>query len=228
MFKLRWLTLIIIFGVCSFNTPAKSKKIEHKKSYASFDIGAVQQESQSTSVTAIGFGVTVTGTVTANYEPGIAANFAIGHHFNDYLALEADFGYAYWEYDDLDITGTATSGGTSVTFATSAALDGSTQIFSIMPNLILYPLGKSDFSPYIGIGAGSVYWWEELNSIGTLAVNAEESGVDVAVNALLGFNFRVGPASTLGVKYKYGWMNAREVDDDPILHSLTASFKQRF
>ena len=59
MFKLRWLTLIIIFGVFSFNTPAKSKKIEHKKSYASFDIGAVQQESQSTSVTAIGFGVTV-------------------------------------------------------------------------------------------------------------------------------------------------------------------------
>ena len=31
MFKLRWLTLIIIFGVSSFNTPAKSEKIEHKK-----------------------------------------------------------------------------------------------------------------------------------------------------------------------------------------------------
>ena len=230
MFKLRWLTLIIIFGVFLFITPAESKKIEHKNSYASFDIGVVQQEDQTSSETAAGFGLTISATVTWEFEPGVTANFALGHKLNDYFALEVDLGYAYWEYSNIDFSGTITAfNGISQTFVGSASVDGSIQTLSLIPNLIITPMGKSDFSPYIGIGAGGFLWWDEVDSIGTLTINSEESGTDAAANVLAGFNFRVSSSSTFGAKYKYAWSRSRELNaEDPALHLVTASFRQRF
>ena len=92
-------------------------------------------------------------------------------------------------------------------------------------NAIVSPLGTETVSPYFGGGIGYTYWEEEVTSIGGVACTSCDSN-ESALNAqgILGIDFSVAQDMTLGLQYRYTWLDSGEgAVDDLTTHSALAT-----
>ena len=61
-------------------------------------------------------------------------------------------------------------------------------------------MGQKKFSPYFGVGVGAVDIEDEVDKVGTLEVNGEESSTELVVNGIAGFDFQTADNSYLGFR----------------------------
>ena len=126
------------------------------------------------------------------FEPGFAANAAIGYAFNKYLATDFEFGFV------------------------SAGIDSVPGFFvydytvlynaPFLANLTLsYPIPRTIVTPYIGAGAGGSATVFDTDGFGnsTDAVFGDDSDVVFAWQAFAGLRFELNKQVSLGIGYKY-------------------------
>lgn len=175
------------------------------------------------------FSGVVAGTGDLSFKAGPAFTGSIGYHLTDYLATEGEIGFATFDEDKFS----GTIGGVSG----SAAIDGRVNTVVGFGSLIVTPLGRAGFSPYIGAGAGFANFDEKVNSIGGIAVNSSSNETDFAANFLAGFDVPVGGRWSVGARYRFIWVNTASTStsagvttkqDDFTAHVITATAKFRF
>ncbi|MGB0682394.1 MAG: outer membrane beta-barrel protein [Magnetovibrionaceae bacterium] len=166
-------------------------------------------------------GVTFNGNAEIEYDLGFAVTGAAGYHINDYLAVEAEVGYAQFDHDSFSGSGTITSGGTTVSGSASSTLDGTVKTFSGLANLIVSPFGDMALRPYLGAGVGMVAYNEEIDKVGTLSLSYDESDEAFMAAGLVGLDYRFSDQLSMGGQYRYVWADTGSgLVDDMTAHSL--------
>lgn len=207
------------------------------KFYAGITAGAVIPEDVNLSASGTVGGVASSASGKISYKNAAAVSGLVGYHLNDYLAGEAELGYASVDYDH--ITGSGTVG--SVTFSGTATVNGHTDVLTGMVDGIVTPMGRSRISPYVGAGVGFANLDSHLDSVSaagvTQTVNASESETDFAFNVLAGIDFAVTDSLSLGARYRYLWINTSSSSTsaglttksgDTTAHVITANATWRF
>ncbi len=180
---------------------------------------------------------TITGSSNTSFKTGAAVTGFAGYHFNNFIAGEAELGYAAYDYDKA--SGTLSSGGTTLTG--SIGVNGDVTAWTGFANAIITPLGRAGFSPYIGGGLGFASVDAKINSVTlggtTLAVNSKRSETDFAANILAGFDFPVSNNFALGARYRFVWINSGGTstssgtttkEDNATAHVISVTAKYRF
>jgi len=199
--------------------------------------GALLPQDVHQTVSGSFFGLPVSGSGNFSYKPGFMIDGLLGYHYNDYLAAEADL--AYSQYDDDKISGQIAVG---PFVATGAKVDGNADTWWGFANGIVTPLGRAGFSPYVGGGLGFSAYDAKLNSItssafGVVPVNASTSGTNLAADAIVGFDYTVTSAFSLGARYRFIWTNSARTstsmgitakEDDALYHVFSVTAKYRF
>jgi opacity protein-like surface antigen len=139
------------------------------------------------------------GTGRLSFNAGPAFTGLIGFHFNNYLAVEGELGYA--SFDEKTFSGTLN--GTSVSFA----IDGRVNTALLFANGIITPFGRSGVTPYLGAGAGLVNFDERVNTLGGVAVNSTSNETDLAANFIAGIDFAISNRWSVGGRYRFVWVN---------------------
>ncbi|HEX7968885.1 MAG TPA: outer membrane beta-barrel protein [Stellaceae bacterium] len=164
------------------------------------------------------------GSGDISFKAGPTVTGFIGYHFNDVLAGEGELGFATFDEDKFS--------GTFNGVPVSASIDGRIDSFVAFGNLIVTPLGRSGFAPYIGGGVGVASLDQKINSINGVAVNTSSSESHFAANLMLGFDIAVARRWSVGGRYRFLWVNASSTDtsggvttkqDDFTAHVLTAT-----
>jgi len=205
--------------------------------YAGLSGGGVITEDVNISATGTVGGVASNASGKISYKNAAAITGLAGYHFNDYVAGEAELGYASVDYDKISGSGTVGA----VTFSGTATLNGHTDVVMGVANAIVTPLGRSRFSPYVGAGLGFANLDSHLNSVSaagvTQTVNASESETDFAFDVLAGFDYAVTDNLLLGGRYRYLWINTSSSatsgglttkSGDTSAHVITANVTWRF
>jgi opacity protein-like surface antigen len=204
--------------------------------YVGLATGAVVPDDVHQTLTGSVAGLPVSGAGNFSFKPGFMIDALLGYRYNDYLAAEADLGYA--QYDDDQINGQISLG---PLVEHRATVDGSAETWTGFANAIVTPLGRSRFTPYIGGGLGFSAYDAKLNSIssatfGTVAVNSTTSDAVLAVDAIVGFDYAVTEAFLLGARYRFLWTDSSRTstsggltgtEDDALfqIFSLTATYR---
>ncbi|MGQ9371139.1 outer membrane protein [Azospirillum sp. ST 5-10] len=153
-------------------------------------------------------GAPVSGSGKLSYKPGVLVDLRAGYHFNPYLAAEADIAYSRYTYDSFD--GTLTAGGFAVS---GTKFDGHVTNWLGFVNAIVTPLGRKGFSPYVGAGIGASAYEAKVDSatvsnIGSFTVDSKTTNVDFAANAMVGFDYAVSDAVSVGARYRFIWTDS--------------------
>ncbi|MGB0671603.1 MAG: outer membrane protein, partial [Rhodospirillales bacterium] len=142
---------------------------------------------------------------------------------------EGELGFSRFDYDSISGSGTATYNGTTYAIGGSASVDGTVTGYSGMVNAVVSPFGKSALRPYIGLGIGAVYSVNEVDKIGTLTTNTDESEAYLAAQGLLGIDYRIDEKLSIGAQYRYAWVDSGDdVYGDLTAHAALANLAYRF
>ena len=175
-----------------------------------------------------GYGVTVTAAGEWAFDAGYGISGAFGRKLSKNVSIETEIGYSSVDYNAVNITATFTSGGSTFTSVGQADVKGQIKMLTTLVNLIFSAPGPN-FSPYVGGGIGFANFWDEINSIGTLTVNGEESGFTILANGILGFDYKMADDMALGLQYRYVWAaSGHDGVDDATAHVIALSAKINF
>jgi opacity protein-like surface antigen len=174
-----------------------------------------------------------TGSGNISFKTGAAVTGLVGYHLTPNFAGELELGYAQADYDK--VTGSLAAGGGSG--SGSLAVKG--QVSSVLGfvNGIWSPLGQGGFSPYLGAGVGFARTESKIDSVGGATVGAKGDDTFLALNGIVGADFAVTPAFSLGARYRYVWINAKQsasgsgltvTEGDFTAHVIQATAKYRF
>ncbi len=145
------------------------------------------------------FSGAITGSGDLSFKAGAVGTGFFGYHLNDYLAVEAQGGFASFDEDSFSGTLSGVSG--------SASISGRVNTVVGLGNVIVTPFGRSGFAPYFGAGAGYAWFGEKVNSIGGIAVNTTNRDSGMAANGILGFDAVVASRWSIGARYQFLWVN---------------------
>ena len=134
-----------------------------------------------------------------SFDTGPSGSVFGGIHANDYLAVELQLGFA-----SVDTTSIAAS--TSFVSA-NTTVNGSLDTVTAFSNVIVTPLGRSNFSPYFGGGLGVANSRLKVNSVGGFSIGQDSNETDFAANGLVGFDYYVTDRLTLGARYQFEWVD---------------------
>lgn len=166
----------------------------------------------------------ITGSGKIHYKDGAAFTGALGYHFNDYFAGEAEIAYSRVKFDNISgtLTGGLLGAGTG-----NIGVDGHASAFTGLLNGIVTPFHNLGFSPYLGGGLGFASTHQTINSetFGgtTVAVNSSDSKTDFAADALVGFDVPVEGFS-LGARYQYLWIKSGDTTTDSSVTEKDGNF----
>lgn len=154
------------------------------------------------------FGMPVSGSGKLRFKPGFIIDLRAGYHINPYLAVEGDLAYARYSYDK--VAGQLNAGPLS---NSEADFDGHVSNWLGFANAIVTPLGRSAFTPYVGAGIGFSSYEATVDSIGLgglgrIAVASKTTNTDFAANALVGFDYAVTDALSVGARYRFIWTDS--------------------
>ena len=168
--KVFWVAILLVLN------PAFSETAESDGSfYGRIGAGTFSINDIAFSSSATAYGITVTATGDLSFDTGYSMSGAVGYRINKNLDVELELGYSYSEYDDVSLSGSVTSSGTTLAISGSANVDGDVQMFSGMGNLIYNFTDSQSFTPYLGGGIGLVSIVDSIDKVGTLTVNYEET-----------------------------------------------------
>ena len=208
--------------------------------YAGVSAGVIVPEDIKTTVSGsiANFASSGSGNYTFTVGPSISAS--AGYHLSNYLAAEAEIGYAVFWFKSL--RGTLTVGANSATG--SIGVDGNIENVTGFANAILTPLGRTGFwgvTPYVGGGLGLAHTSREINSFTvngtTYAVSEHRSGTNLAADAILGFDYAASDKFSFGGRYRYMWVKSgrsqtssglTETTGDSSSHSFVANAAYHF
>jgi opacity protein-like surface antigen len=142
------------------------------------------------------FSGVVAGSGDFSFKAGGAGTAFIGYHFNDILAGEGELGVASADHDKFSGTLNGVTG--------SVPINGSLTTVLGLANVIVTPLGRSGFSPYVGGGIGFA---AIDDTIGIGGVSATGRETDFAANLILGMDFAVANRWSVGARYRFVWIN---------------------
>lgn len=181
--------------------------------YVGANAGVLIPESISAHATGSAGGETVTISGDFNFDTGPAAGAFIGYHINEYIAIEGDFQYGGIEFSSFNGTGTAT-GPVTGSAAINLGVNGHVDTYTGLANAIVTPFarpGWNGFAPYVGGGVGFSAWNANINSISeggaTANLGLSHSETDLAIDAILGFDYAVTPQISVGGRYQFLWVN---------------------
>jgi opacity protein-like surface antigen len=170
------------------------------------------------------FSGAIAGTGKLSFKTGGAVSGFVGYHVTPILAVEGEFSYASFDADKFS----GTLNGVTVT----EAIDGHVNAFTGLANLIVTPLGRGRFTPYLGGGIGIASFEERVNSIGGTFVGARDDFTDAAADFIAGADFTIVPRWSVGVRYRFFWVNTGGTtttagvsvkQDDFTAHVITAN-----
>lgn len=175
-------------------------------------------------------GITVTANGSFSFSPGVALTGAVGYRYNQWLAFEGELGYGTASYDSVSGNFTASVSGHSVTVSGSASVDGDVRMVSGLANLVVTPLGRDTFEPYLGGGLGFVNIKDTVDSVaGDTSVTASETATDFAMDFLVGFDYAVKESISVGGQYRYFWADSGSNGvDDATAHIFLVTGKFAF
>ena len=171
----------------------------------------------------------INGSGDFSMKTGAAVTGLIGYHLNDYIAGEAELGYAAFDYDSFS--------GTFNGVPSSVSIDGRVDTVLGFVNAIVTPIGRSRFTPYFGGGVGFASFDDKVDSIGGFAVNSSSSGTDFAANFIAGFDVAVADRWSVGGRYRFVWLDSGATAsngvttikrDNATFHVLTANASFHF
>jgi opacity protein-like surface antigen len=176
--------------------------------YAGVSAGALFPADTDQKTSGTLFGVPVSGSGKMRFKPGFIVDLRAGYHLNPYLAVEGDLAYARYTYDK--VVGQLTAGPLSIG---ESAFDGHVSNWLGFVNAIITPLGRSAFTPYVGAGIGFSSYEATVDAIsvgglGRVAVDSKTSNTDFAANALVGFDYAVTGAISVGARYRFIWTDS--------------------
>jgi len=228
---MRKIFLAVVAITVALGLPISAAKAAGEKSGAFFRLqpGAILFNDIGFSAAASAYGVTVTASGNFTFDPGYGVTGALGYQFNEFVSIEGEVGYGVVEYNNVEGNLNATVGGTTYTVSGSADIDGEVEMLTGIANIILSPMGKEKFSPYVGGGIGVVDWEDKVNSVGTLTVNGKETGSDLMANGIVGFDYKMDDDIAIGARYRYLWADTGQSGlDDATAHSFMLSLKVSF
>ena len=229
--------LALAVGTQAHAQQAQRATINMGNGYIGVQGGVVVPDDIHVNVSGTSGGVAVTGSGDFSFDAGGAATVFAGYHINNWLAAEGELGWVGYDYDALN--GTITAGGTS---SGKININGDVTAWVGFVNAIIAPWGRDGFSPYVGGGIGFANYDNKINTIsnaafGTLAVNSSQSTTDFAANVILGFDYPVSDAFSLGARYRFVWINSGTTQtggglvgktDDATLHVFTVNASYHF
>ena len=203
---------------------------EAGKMYGNLGVGGMQISDIDVNVSASALGATGTFVGDISLDAGFAITGALGRYFTDNIRGELEVGYSNADYDSLSGTGTVTYNGTTYTATGSDDIDGSVSMFTGLAN-VYYDFNTTDggITPYVGAGLGFVSYKDEVNSVGTLALDYSETSTKFASALIAGFNANMGDGMTGGVDYRFFWADTGTTGiDDVTAHAFMAKLKLDF
>jgi opacity protein-like surface antigen len=184
--------------------------MNYGKFYGGLEAGVIIPDDLSLNASGVIGGVasTLSGNLTFNAGPSVG--LILGYNLNDYFAAEGNFFYGGFDTDKFNATLTGFAAGSF-----SLSVNGHVDTETFLANAIWRPLGRSNFTPYIGAGLGFTNFDVTINSLSgggaTAAVNSSSSEADLAVDALVGFDWTATDHWTLGGRYRFLWVNTSSV-----------------
>ena len=170
------------------------------------------------------FSGAITGSGKLSFKTGGAVDGFVGYHFTPILALEGEFTYASFDADSFS----GTLNGVTI----AAPIDGHVNAVTGLANLIVTPLGRGRFTPYLGAGVGFASFEEKVDSIGGTFVGERDNFTDLAANFIAGMDVAIVPRWSVGVRYRFFWVNTGGTttsagisvkQDDFTAHVITAN-----
>lgn len=210
-----------ILFLCAFLVPSTAQAGEF---YAGVHGGIVLPNDTHISASGV-----ATGSGDISYKTGYQFGGFMGYKFTPMLAGEMQIDYSQADYDKLSGTLNGTSG--------NADINGSISAFTGLANVIVSPVKMGGFAPYLGAGAGMAFAHSEISSIAGVAVGSDNDETDLALDALLGFNYDLSKDLSIGARYQYLWVDSGSSDtasgltlkqDDFTAHILTARLNWKF
>lgn len=196
-------------------------KFGKTNSYAQVSLGAVFPDDLEFSAST----PTITGAGSIELDAGFTASVAVGYHFADWLAFEAEAGYA--GVDASSLSGAATIPGPTV-IAGTASIEGDIQTLPIYVNAMVRPR-VGEFMPYVGGGVGGLWYEASVDSVAGIAVNESTSDFVFSAHADAGIEFDVGSNILVGVRYRYTWVDSADwIFDDASFHSASLTFRMPY
>lgn len=128
--------------------------------------------------------------VDVSFDTGWGAFGALGYRFTNNLALEAEFGYARANIDDISFG------------ATSFPVSGDVSQIPLLANAVLHVPVADSFGFYFGGGAGVVRTNVSAESLAKLPIDLDETGWNFAMQAKAGVSFNVNDALSLNLGYR--------------------------
>lgn len=178
--------------------------------YAGLEAGTIIPDDISYRISGTVLGVASSVSGNLSFNPGAEVGGFVGYHFNNYLVGEGDFFYGHFDFDQLTANFSGILAGSA-----AASVNGSTDTETVLVNAIVTPFGRSTFTPYIGGGPGFTNHDSTINSISafgaTVPVKATNSAFDFAANAVAGLDWAGSNIWSLGVRYRFLWVDLSSV-----------------
>lgn len=168
-------------------------------------------------------GVASTFSGNLEFDPGASVGGFLGYNLNDNLAIEGE--YIHSDFDISHITGTSTG-----FFKGSATLgvNGDVTAQTFMGNVIVRPLGRGSFTPYLGAGLGFTELDTTITTIsgpgGTATVNGSGSERDLTADAIAGFDWAVNNHWALGARYRFIFIDTSAIGSGGGITSTSGNF----
>jgi len=140
--------------------------------------------------------------VDVNFDTGWGAFGALGYRFANNLALEAEFGYARANIDDISFGDT------------SFPVSGDVSQIPLLANAILHLPVADSFGFYFGGGGGVVRTNVSAESLARLPIDIDSSGWNLALQAKAGVSFNVNQALSLNLGYRFLYGNDALVNEE--------------
>ena len=229
--------LIFVLGIFLLLTSTPQVAISQNSSnpaknngwYGSLQTGALVLDDVGFSSNAFAYGLTVDAAGEFSFDPGMFVSGVLGVSLSKFASLESELSYSKVAYDEIKGDVEVFGGGSYTVVDVSGDVDGEVSRFSLSANLILAPVGKQDFSPYFGLGAGIVDIEDRIDEIDTLVVSGKESYSRLMASFIAGFDYGVTGDFDIGLRYRYLWADTGGKGiNDATAHALTASLKILF
>lgn len=212
---------ISAFLACGSAAHAAGISFGKTNSYAQVSLGAVFPDDLEFAAST----PTITGAGSIELDTGFTASIAVGYHFTDWLAFEAEAGYA--GVDASTLSGAATLPGPTV-IAGSVSIEGDIQTLPIYVNAVVRPR-IGEFMPYVGGGVGGLWYEASVDSVAGIPVNESTSDFVFSAHADAGIEFDVGSNILVGARYRYTWVDSADwIFDDASFHSASITFRMPY
>ena len=206
---------------CAHAEQMGDAKLDMGNAYILVSAGALVPNNVSLTLGGSYGGTAVSGSGHYTFNVGEAFTAILGYHYNDHLAGEFQLGYAGFDYNTLNgsynISGIASGSG-------SIAIGGHVDTVVGLSNIIVTPLGRNGFSPYVGGGLGVAVTNENISSIDGYGVSGSATGTNFAADIVGGFNYTVNSSIDVGLRYQYFWADTGHSNNVEGITSSTSSF----